>query len=84
MTSKKHPPNRVWIELEKPRDDAHAQEICKQANNMLRRLSDGPFEAKFIWAPEKKRYLYGSNMGYSVLTDNGEWFNLEYMGRDGK
>jgi hypothetical protein len=30
--------NRVWIELDKPRDDAHAEEICKLATAMLHKL----------------------------------------------
>ena len=71
--------NNVWIELEKPKDEAHAVEICKKANNMLKRL--GVTSGDFGWDSKRKQYTYGAAMGYTGLTDRGEWFNLDYLGR---
>ena len=77
-------PPRVWIELEKPADKAEAERNCEMANNMLQRISEGmgkPNETRFFWSERENRYCLGGQMGYQVLTDNGEWFDLEYFGR---
>lgn len=73
--------NRIWIELDKPRDAAHAQEMCELANQMLARLgvSHG---RRFFWSERESCYCYGEGMGYTTLSDRGEWFNLDYLGRD--
>lgn len=71
--------NNVWIELERPRNDEHAAEICGQANRMLKRL--GVTSGDFGWDSTRKQYTYGMPMGYRGLTDRGEWFNLDYLGR---
>jgi hypothetical protein len=77
--------NRVWIELEKPRDAAHAEEICVLANRMIDRLCEPPEEGverrEFFWDEDDKRYCFGGQMGYMTLSDRGEWFNLDYFGR---
>lgn len=73
--------NNVWIELEKPRDDAHAKEICEQANRMLQRMLGTAPWGRFGWDGERKQYKFGGLMGYRGLTDRGEWFNLDYLGR---
>lgn len=75
---------RVWIELPKPADKEHAEQLCGLANNMLKRLEkphEGPAERGFFWSEHEKRYCYGGAMGYTVLSDGGQWFNLEYLGR---
>lgn len=77
--------NRVWIELEKPRDDAHGVEIANLANKMMDRLipaEPGVERREFFWSAHERRYCLGGNMGYVVLIDWGEWFNLDYLGRD--
>ncbi len=78
--------NRVWIELEKPRDDAHADEICRKANRMLDRLlppaEPGVDRSRFFWLTRDKRYAIGSYYGYYTLSDWGDWFNLDYLGRE--
>lgn len=73
--------NRVWIELEQPVDDSHAMEVCAMANNMLQRLSSVPLADRFGWDSKRKQFTYGGPMGYRGLTDRGEWFDLEYLGR---
>lgn len=78
--------DKVWIELPVPRDDAHGHEIAKKANRMLARLR-GPFhnpatENQFMWDPVRKQWGLGSIMGFATLGDNGEWFNLDYLGRE--
>jgi hypothetical protein len=76
-------PARVWIELEKPVDEADGHRMAELANNMLKRLAKKGQEVttEFWWNEERGRYDYGSPMGCYSLADWGEWFNLEYMGR---
>lgn len=77
-------PDRVWIELEQPRDDEHAARICELANRMLQRLNfdgEGPLHHLFFWDAKDQTYCYGGQMGYRGLSDRGEWFNLAYLGR---
>lgn len=77
--------NRIWIELDKPKDDAHAQEIVRLANNMLRRLfdvhKDVPLAQAFEYAGGA--FHFGSPVsGTTELADRGMWFSLDYLGRD--
>lgn len=87
MGTKKQPTksevNRVWIELEKPRDKAHAEQICELANRLIERLSrDGvATERKFFWSEREWQFCYGGDMGYSTQVDRGIWLNLDYLGR---
>lgn len=74
--------NRIWIELEKPRDAVHGEEICALANRALRRLSGDSRTRAFWWSVHENRYCLGDDGGYKVLEDNGEWFNLDYLGRE--
>lgn len=74
--------DRIWIELEKPRDDAHAQEIVAKANRMLARLTEPDDRlSQFYWNEKRKLYEYGNAMGRATLTDFGDWFSLDYFGR---
>lgn len=75
---------KVWIELERTPDHAFNEHQAELANRMLARLADPkdlPLNAGFSWSQHENRYRYGGPMGYRVLTDDGEWFNLEYFGR---
>ena len=81
MTKQK---NRVWIELEAPKDDAHAEQICALANGMLARLRMGDAkggDGVFSWDDERKMYEFGGPMGSEGLADSGKWFSLDYLGR---
>lgn len=90
MPTKKPPKkerNSVWIELEKPRDNAHAKEICEKANRMLVRLQSVADQEEgrcgyFAWSESRSMFMYGTNMGMKYLTDRGEWFSLDYVGRE--
>lgn len=86
--------NRVWIELDPPRpegkktgpyDHALGHERAKLATNMLARLcgpEDGPAPV-IRWNETKLQYDHISGpMRVESLTDHGQWFNLDYMGRD--
>lgn len=73
------PMNRVWIELERPRNTKHAAVICERANNFLQRLTPGT-GYKFWWSEEKCMYAYG-HISFQYLRDNGEWLNLDFLGR---
>ena len=86
MKKKAAPPvrpekDRVWIELDKPIDDAHAEEICKKANRMLARMGSSGGRG-FFWSPSRQQYGYGDGMGHIGLPDRGDWFNLDYLGRE--
>jgi hypothetical protein len=75
----------VWVELERTKDNARNHLSAALANRMLERLSDPedlPLSARFNWSEHEGRYRYGGPMGYRVLTDDGEWFNLEHLGRE--
>jgi hypothetical protein len=75
--------NRVWIELERPMHGAHAEEIVAKANRMLKRLAgDGALGGTFGWDNEARTFTFGSPMGYEQLIDRGQWFNLDYLGRE--
>lgn len=71
--------NRIWIELDAPKNLEHANEQCRLANVMLSRLGDT--HGKEFFYMEMEGYCYGGDMGYECLTDNGKWFNLDYLGR---
>ncbi len=72
--------NKIWIELERPKDQAHAEQIAKLANNVLRKI--GSVTREFFWDSRDCIWCIGGDMGYTTLSDNGEWFNLDYLGKD--
>lgn len=74
----------VWIELERTDSADLNQKNADMANRMLERLAkpeDLPLQKRFSWSQNDRRYHYGGTMGYKVLSGDGEWFNLEYLGR---
>lgn len=74
--------NHIWIELPRPRDDAHAEQIVSLSNRMLDRLAEpGAQHGTFSWNARRKRYDYGTDMGRETLLDDGTYFNLDYFGR---
>lgn len=77
--------NTIWIELKEPESKEFAELQCKLANNMLARLAKPehlPLAQTFFFSDYERRYCFGGAMGYKVLTDHGEWFNLDYLGRE--
>lgn len=82
--------NRVWIELEMPfTDDKIDHELgharAKLATNLIQRLGADPaHNQNFWWWPEKLTYCYSryGHGGYVTLSDCGEWFNLDFFGRE--
>jgi hypothetical protein len=81
-TTQPTPRNRVWIEFEKPTDDAHAACIVEQANRMLERLKrPGDECGTFGWGVKRKQFDYGTDTGRENLVDRGPWFSLGYFGR---
>jgi hypothetical protein len=87
-----HRATRVWIEIERPTGkefkdpvlrNAEAARRAELATNMLARLNaPEPLDGyKFWWSEHEGRYCYGGPMGYQSLADDGEWFNLEHLGR---
>lgn len=63
---------------------AFAEEQCRLANNMLARLAKPenlPLRDTFFWSEHDRCYCYGGYYGYITLKDNGNWLNLDYLGR---
>lgn len=71
--------NRIWIELDKPLNQRHADMQCRLANAMLAKIGDFG-EWQFYFTPDDG-YCWGGNNGYENLTDNGRWFSLDFMAR---
>jgi len=77
----KQPPNKVWIELDRPRDEAHAEQIAELINKVMRKI-EPTNTREFFWDAKERVWCIGDAMGYVTLNDNGEWFNLDYLGKD--
>lgn len=84
--------NRIWLELDKPKDFEHAKQQCELANKMLARLgiskhnkfwAQGGFFTGERHAHCPYAFTTSSAGTYKELSDNGEWFSLDYLGRDG-
>lgn len=71
--------NRVWIEFERPKSDAHGEEIAKLGTAMLQRLFPGT-KQKFNWSAHRNVFTLGDQFGYLELVDRGHWFGLDYFG----
>lgn len=75
--------NRVWIELEHPGDDhSLGYARAKLANQMLERLHNTPPTNSFWWNADKFTYCFGGDSGFTECGDNGQWFSLDFLGRD--
>lgn len=73
---------KVWIEVDRPKNDAEGLEACEKLNNMMARLNNGDTQGwLFHWSHNDRRLCWGNAMGYEVLPDNGNWFNLDHLGR---
>ncbi len=77
---------KVWIELPKVETAEEAEEHCKLANAMLRKLGVG---YDVFWATNQQRYtstFYNKNngpggAGFTECDDRGSWFNLEFLAK---
>lgn len=67
--------DRIWIELERPKDEKHADQICAKANKVLEKLG---VISRFNWSPRKAMYMFG-DVSFTYLSDNGQWLNLDYI-----
>jgi len=74
-------PLNIWIELPAPNSTEEAEEICLRANRMMQRLgkTDG---REFRYWEKERMYSWGGDMGFMFLKDRGNWFNLDYLGRE--
>ena len=79
---------RVWIELDYPAGmtNEQADKACEQATRMLRRLvlpEQAHLAPVFFWHKDKQKYaLQYSDKTFKILEDNGDWFMLDYLGRE--
>lgn len=79
--------NLVWIELPAPASKEDGEEQCRLANNMLERLTskeDVANNSFFYMENKSGRFTLclGGPYGYVELPDRGQWFNLDYLGRE--
>lgn len=83
-TSQPHPSPvfEVWIEFPRPQSDEHARQVEEMAARMMRRLiGPGINDSRFFWSKHESRWCWGGQMGYTVCADNGQWFDLAWLGR---
>jgi hypothetical protein len=75
--------NCIWIELDMNTSREHAQEMCDQANAVLKKLGF-PIDKEHFFIRDRNGnvlYCFGGNYGYEDLADRGKWFNLEYLAK---
>jgi hypothetical protein len=72
---------KIWIELPIPNSIEEAEDICLKANRMMQRLGDTNGREFRYWEKDHK-YSWGGDMGFMFLSDRGNWFNLDYLGRE--
>jgi hypothetical protein len=70
-------PNRVWIELERPKDDHEGDKRAAQATLIMRAFGDAI--TTFWWNKRQGVYCLTIDTGgsYLELGDRGHWFNLD-------
>lgn len=72
----------LWIELQRSPDNERNRQCAAYLNSVLEKLAqpeDLPLSSKFSWSEHEQRYHFGGPMGYRSLSDDGEWFDLEYL-----
>lgn len=82
--------NRIWIELDnKPPKEIKADkrtefhnEQCRLANNLLKRLFGDEPAPIFFYSERSCTYCLRESGMFRELSDSGEWFNLDYLGRE--
>lgn len=80
-------PTKVWIELDKPKDDFHAEDMAEKVTKMLARL--GCKHTTIRWCRDEEgvannlrgKFIVTIDSGGSflVMTDRGHWFNLDFL-----
>lgn len=78
-------PNRVWLELDPPADNATGHLRAEALTRMLRRLGSdfGPNRNACWWNERKQRYCFTLDASGTFVeaSDHGHWYNLDYFGR---
>lgn len=74
--------NRVWIELERDGDALVNEARAALVSRMLVRLGCEASPEPIWWNERARRYCYNKfgHGGFVELSDDGEWFNLDYLG----
>lgn len=81
------PNNRVWIELEPPAREHYAEvgddRAAKLTRLLARLCAPGDQAPVCRWNEDKRRYqlIYGP-MRIETLSEHGQWFDLDYLGRE--
>jgi len=69
--------NRIWIELDKPKSEEHAQKQCELANKMLVKLG---ITTMHFWAGKRGYNITTDSAGsFLECSDRGHWFNLDHI-----
>lgn len=69
--------NRIWIELDKPESKEHAEEQCRLANKLLKRL--GLEVMEFWWSSGAYYLTLNDSQMFVKCVDRGHWFNLDKL-----
>ena len=75
QNSKDTTPPRVWIEIEPAKSYEENKARAEMGTKLLRKLY-GESPTRFGWSDREQRFTLWSGGGFTVLDDNGEWFNL--------
>lgn len=72
--------DRIWIELQRPRDDEEGNRRAKLLCAMLKKLGV-PYQQPVFWHPKAERYCFTIDMagGFVEAGDNGHWFDLHTL-----
>lgn len=80
----------VWIELPLYESDDECREAVEKLNRMMERMDCGikqprqkfRFSSETDRRPKHYQLVDGPSGSFRELGDNGEWFNLDYLGRE--
>ena len=77
-------PNRVWIELEYPKNAEEGHARAKLLNTMLKRLGVSFHSELVFWHEDKDRYCFTLDEagGFVEAQDHGHWYNLDMLGKE--
>jgi len=72
--------NKVWIEIELDQNKAVNHERAEKFTNLITKLG----VTKKVWFDETKYSFFSGDEynGFKELGDKGDWFNLDFLGRE--
>lgn len=75
--------NRVWIELERPKNEEEGQHRANLLSDMLKKLGTPEFPKPVFWNTKTSRYCFTIDSAGSFMEaeDDGFWFNLDILAK---